>query len=101
MWHVSKTLFDNQTLSLANLWYTSLVCTTNIYFPIPNDQSFHDSLTTNFGSEKTKLGNANIDCQIYLSSGEQIIRHLNTKPLGCYYSEKVMLLPLGVDVFDP
>ena len=63
--------------------------------------SFRGSSSTNFVIGKSRLGNANIDCQIYLSSGEQIIRHLNTKPLGCYYSEKVMLLPLGVDVFDP
>ena len=47
------------------LWYTSLVCTTKIDFPIPNDQSFHGSSTMNFGIGKTKLGNANIDFRIY------------------------------------
>ena len=65
MYHVSTILFDNQVLSSINIWYTSLMCTTNIDFPIPNDQSFHGSSTTNSAIGKTKLGNANIDCQIY------------------------------------
>ena len=65
MYHVSKTLFANQDLSSTNLWYSSLVCTTKIDFPLPNDQSFHDSSTTNFGIRKIKLGNASIDCQKY------------------------------------
>ena len=60
MYHVPKTLFANQALSSTNLWYTSLICTTKIDFAIPNDQSFHGSLTTNAGIGKTNLGNGNI-----------------------------------------
>ena len=44
-YHVSKTLVANQALSSTNLWYTSVVFTTIIDCPIPNDQSFHGSST--------------------------------------------------------
>ena len=60
-----ETLFANQTSASTNLQYTSLVCTTNIKFSLPNDQSFYGSSTTNFRIRESRLGNANIVCQIY------------------------------------